>query len=137
MQKKRRRVSLERVIAGPGFSAMYDFLIESGRRKESALMKRRLAGADDRNAVISFAGMHAEDRTASMVVSFRDTTTLPKSTVRVTVAPSPTTAPSATIESSITARVPITASRPTKEFVIDASAATFARPSIIDVPANR
>jgi len=68
MQKKYRRVSLERVVAGPGFSEMYDFLISSGRRKESPLMKRRLAGAEDRNAVISLAGINSEDRTASMVV---------------------------------------------------------------------
>jgi glucokinase len=68
MQKKYHRVSLERVIAGPGFSEMYDFLISSGRRKETLLMKRRLAGAEDRNAVISLAGTNNEDRTASMVV---------------------------------------------------------------------
>lgn len=68
MRKKYRRVSLERVISGPGFSDMYDFLIASGRRKESVAMKRRLAGADDRNAVISRAGMNSEDRAAAMVV---------------------------------------------------------------------
>lgn len=68
MLKKYRRVSLERIIAGPGFSEMYDFLIASGRRKESALMKKRLAGAEDRNAVISQAGAAGEDRTASMVL---------------------------------------------------------------------
>jgi glucokinase len=68
MQKKYRRVSLERIIAGPGFSEMYDFLIASGRRKESALMRRRLAATDDRNALISRAGVDGEDRTASAVV---------------------------------------------------------------------
>jgi glucokinase len=68
MLKKYRRVSLERIVAGPGFSEMYDFLISSGRRKESARMKKKLAGAADRNALISEAGVAGEDGAASMVV---------------------------------------------------------------------
>jgi glucokinase len=68
MLKRYRRVSLERLISGPGISAIYDFLITSGRRKESARMKKLLADADDRTAAISRAGAAGEDRTASMVV---------------------------------------------------------------------
>jgi glucokinase len=68
MLKKHRRVSLERIVAGPGLSEMYDFLISSGRGRESARMTKKLAGAADRNAAISEAGVAGEDRTASMVV---------------------------------------------------------------------
>jgi glucokinase len=58
------RVSIERIVAGPGFSAIYRFLIDSGRFTESAEMSRRLAAAEDPNAVIGVAGMEGGDPAA-------------------------------------------------------------------------
>ncbi len=68
MRARHGRVSLERIISGPGFSAIYDFLVDSGRCRESARMKRRLAAAPDRNQVISDAGMKGEDGVAKKVL---------------------------------------------------------------------
>jgi len=64
MRRRHARVSVERLVAGPGFSAIYQFLIESGRYRESAAMSRRLAGAKDPNAAISAAGLAGEDPAA-------------------------------------------------------------------------
>jgi len=68
LRVRHARVSIERVVAGPGFSAIYQFLIESGRHRESALMARRLAGADDPNRVVSEAGMNGDDPAAEQAV---------------------------------------------------------------------
>lgn len=65
MRRRHSRVSVERIVAGSGFSAIYQFLIESGRYRESARMSRLLAGADDPNAAISAAGLAGEDRAAA------------------------------------------------------------------------
>jgi len=69
LRERHGRVSIERLVAGPGFSAIYQFLIESGRGKESAGMAARLAapGADP-NAVISDAGLAGEDPLASQTM---------------------------------------------------------------------
>lgn len=48
--------STERVISGPGFSMLYDFLKESGREKAPAELEAELA-AGDRNALISKHGV--------------------------------------------------------------------------------
>jgi glucokinase len=68
MRARHGRVSTERIVSGPGFSAIYDFLVDSGRCRESARMKRRLAQADDPNRVISEAAMKGEDATANKVL---------------------------------------------------------------------
>jgi glucokinase len=68
LRKRHARVSTERVVAGPGFSAIYQFLIDSGRYRESPEMSRRLAEASDRNAVISAAGVAGEDPAAEKTV---------------------------------------------------------------------
>jgi glucokinase len=68
MRRRHGRVSLERIISGPGFSAIYDFLVESGRCRESARMKRRLEAAADRNQVISEAGMRGDDAASKKVM---------------------------------------------------------------------
>jgi glucokinase len=65
MRRRHSRVSVERIVAGSGFSAIYEFLIESGRYRESARMGRLLSAADDPNAVISAAGLAGEDRAAA------------------------------------------------------------------------
>jgi len=64
VRRRHARVSVERLVAGPGFSAIYQFLVESGRYRESATMSRRLAETDDPNAVISEAGLAGEDAAA-------------------------------------------------------------------------
>lgn len=64
MRRRHGRVSTERIVAGPGFSAIYQFLLESGWGKESKRMSRRLAGAGDPNGVISDAGLADEDPVA-------------------------------------------------------------------------
>ncbi len=68
MRKRHGRVSIERVVAGPGFSAIYQFLIDHGWGKESPLMAERLAGAADPNGVISQAGLADEDAVARMTL---------------------------------------------------------------------
>jgi len=73
MRRRHGRVSTERIVAGPGFSAIYQFLIDSGWGKESTLMSGRLARAADPNGVISEAGLADEDpvarKTLEMFVS--------------------------------------------------------------------
>ena len=56
MRERYDRVSVERIVAGPGFSAIYQFLVDSGWAKESTEMAARLAGDGDANAEISRAG---------------------------------------------------------------------------------
>lgn len=68
LRQRHGRVSTERVVAGPGFSAIYQFLIESGWGKESSKMAKRLASGDDKNKVISVAGMDGSDRVAEKAV---------------------------------------------------------------------
>ncbi len=68
MLERYERVSVERVVAGPGFSEIYDFLVETGRVSQSERMKRLLAEADDRNAAISHAGVRGADRGAERAV---------------------------------------------------------------------
>lgn len=73
MRRRHGRVSIERIVCGAGFSAIYQFLIESGRGTESARMARRIAEADDPNAAISAAGLDGDDpvaeRTLDLFVS--------------------------------------------------------------------
>jgi len=73
MRRRIGRVSVERIVAGPGFSAIYQFLVESGRGKESARMSERIAEADDPNAAITEAALAGEDpvakRTLDLFVS--------------------------------------------------------------------
>jgi len=68
MQRRLGRVSVERVVAGPGFSAIFDYLVVVGKRPVSQALERRLAGADDRNAVIANAGIKGEDPIATATV---------------------------------------------------------------------
>ncbi len=60
-----KRVSVERVVSGSGFSVLYDFLVESGRADESDQMRRLLEDAEDRNAAISSAGLRGIDPVAA------------------------------------------------------------------------
>ena len=65
MLKRYDRVSVERIVAGPGFSEIYHFLIESGRGSETKKMKKRFAEAEDINAAITDAALAREDAAAS------------------------------------------------------------------------
>jgi len=67
MRERFDRVSVERIVAGPGFSAIYDFLVATGRGKESLEMSRRLASGD-RNATVSAAGVAGDDPVAERAV---------------------------------------------------------------------
>ena len=64
MRRRHGRVSVERLTAGPGISAIYRFLTENGWGEASPLMSRRLSEADDPNAAITDAAMAGEDRVA-------------------------------------------------------------------------
>jgi len=57
------RVSIERVVSGPGLSTIYKFLREMGTTPESEEMRTRLE-AGDPNAAIAAAGVSGEDRLA-------------------------------------------------------------------------
>jgi glucokinase len=67
MRQRFDRVSVERIVAGPGFSAIYDFLVATGRGTESREMSRRLA-TGDRNATVSEAGVNGDDPVAERAV---------------------------------------------------------------------
>jgi glucokinase len=67
MRERYDRVSVERIVAGPGFSAIYDFLVATGRGAESSEMSRRLASGD-RNATVSEAGVRGDDPVAERAV---------------------------------------------------------------------
>lgn len=73
MRRHLGRVSVERLVAGPGFSAIYRFLTENGWGQASPLMSRRLGDADDPNAAIVAAALAGEDpvaqKTLDMFVS--------------------------------------------------------------------
>ena len=68
LRQRHGRVSTERAVAGPGFSAIYQFLIESGWGVESPEMARRIAAASDPNRAISEAGLAREDTVAEKAV---------------------------------------------------------------------
>lgn len=65
--KRFDRVSVERVVSGPGLSMIYEFLRETGAARESASFRRRLATGDP-NATIAAAGVAREDRLAAKTV---------------------------------------------------------------------
>jgi len=60
LRARHGRVSVERVVSGPGLVAVYEFLRDSGRRDEPAWLAERLAATEDRGAVISAAGLAGE-----------------------------------------------------------------------------
>lgn len=68
LRERHGRVSIERVVSGPGLGAIYQFLVESGRGEESETMSRTLAQADDPNAEIGRAGIAGEDPAALRAV---------------------------------------------------------------------
>ena len=73
LRRRTGRVSVERLVCGSGFSAIYTFLTENGWGSGSREMRRRLAEASDPNAVISEAALGGVDalaeKTMQMFVS--------------------------------------------------------------------
>lgn len=67
VQRRHPRVSQERIVAGPGFSTIYDFLVDTGRERTSPAMRARLASGD-RNAAVSQAGLEGSDPAAERAV---------------------------------------------------------------------
>ncbi len=63
LRERHGRVSIERVVSGPGISAIYRFLLASGKGVESDAMKRRLEDGDS-NAAVTDAAMSGEDGVA-------------------------------------------------------------------------
>jgi len=53
LHKKHGRVSVERVLSGPGIKSIYDFLRETGKEQESGSLKEQVASAPDAPALIS------------------------------------------------------------------------------------
>ena len=72
------RVSIERVVSGPGISAIYRFLLEHRRTNEPEWLGRRLASGEDPNAVITQAGLAGEDPVARETLQ-RSVTSVPRS----------------------------------------------------------
>jgi glucokinase len=70
--KRHRRVSVERVVSGPGLHALYDFVIDSGQAPESPELRAQLEGADA-GRIIGEHGVHGTDaaslRAVDMFVS--------------------------------------------------------------------
>ena len=60
MRQRLGRVSVERIVAGPGFSAIYRFLVESGRGQESESISRRMAEGADPNAIVTEAALEGD-----------------------------------------------------------------------------
>ncbi|MGH7542420.1 MAG: glucokinase [Gemmatimonadota bacterium] len=57
LRARHGRVSVERVVSGPGLVAIHDFLRDSGRREEPAWLAERLAATEDKGEVISKAAL--------------------------------------------------------------------------------
>jgi glucokinase len=70
--KRHRRVSVERVVSGPGLHALYDFVLDSGQAVESPEI-RALFASDDPSKVIGDHGLAGTDpaclRAVDMFVS--------------------------------------------------------------------
>ncbi len=67
--RRHDRLSLDRLVSGPGLRGIYDFLVESGRGALSPLMARRLE-EDDPSAAISEAGLRDDDPTAERALDW-------------------------------------------------------------------
>lgn len=65
--KRHRRVSVERVVSGPGLHALYDFVVESGQAPEAPEIRALLAESDP-GKVIGEHGLHGTDAACSRAV---------------------------------------------------------------------
>lgn len=60
LRSRHGRVSLERVVSGPGLVAIYEFLRDTGRRDEPSWLAERLAATEHKGEVISSASLAGE-----------------------------------------------------------------------------
>lgn len=60
LRARHGRVSVERVVSGPGLVAIYEFLRDSGRQDEPSWLAERLVGTEDKGKVISEAALSGE-----------------------------------------------------------------------------
>ncbi|HET6340947.1 MAG TPA: glucokinase [Gemmatimonadota bacterium] len=60
LRARHGRVSVERVVSGPGLVAIYEFLRDSGRRDEPSWLAERLAETEDKGEAISAAALSGE-----------------------------------------------------------------------------
>ena len=60
LRARHERVSVERVVSGPGLVAIYEFLRDTEREKEPAWLAERLAATEDRGEVISKTALAGE-----------------------------------------------------------------------------
>jgi glucokinase len=65
--EKHGHPSTERIVSGPGFSLLFDFLVETGRAKPSAELQAALSDGD-RNAIISRRGVDGADPVCAQVM---------------------------------------------------------------------
>lgn len=66
-QTLHERVSVERIVAGPGLSEIYRFLVASGRERRDSALEARFE-VEDPNAAVSEAGVAATSPAASRAV---------------------------------------------------------------------
>ncbi len=59
-RKFKGRISVERVLSGPGLFSIYEFLRETGKEKEEPWLREQLQQASDPSALISRHGMNGE-----------------------------------------------------------------------------
>ncbi|MCL1926767.1 MAG: glucokinase [Syntrophorhabdaceae bacterium] len=70
LKKKFGRVSVERVVSGPGIHTVYQFLLEAEKRRESAKVIKRLAGKEDPSKVIVSEGLSGESAVCRETIRF-------------------------------------------------------------------
>jgi glucokinase len=68
LEKRFGHVSYERIVAGPGFSNLYDFLVGEKRMRESRANAELLAKAADRNAAIAKLGLARKSEPAARAI---------------------------------------------------------------------
>jgi glucokinase len=68
LRAKFGHVSYERLLSGPGFHNIFEFLREGGRYPESAALKEALAGGGDPNIAVTRLGVAGEDALCTATV---------------------------------------------------------------------
>jgi glucokinase len=68
LRAKFGHVSYERLLSGPGFHNIFEFLREGGRYAESAALKEALAGGGDPNIAVTRLGVAGEDALCTATV---------------------------------------------------------------------
>lgn len=68
LQRRHGRVSIERILSGPGLSAVYDHVLASGEAPSTSATRERIERTDDRAAVIGELGASGDDPAAGIAV---------------------------------------------------------------------